>query len=192
MKQRPERKLTLLVKLNIYWTTEAHCFYKGFKNGFNILWFVELQTFRFCLLKLIYLYKIKSEIEKKSINARFSGDFFFFFAQCWQAVVDIYKCTWILNSRNNNYINPWHLFTNVTLVQLLCETQIWKDVGSGEICSRYGGQYLARATSDNPPALNVSHCQSTSASPISLGAESQPRVRQSKKMCFFSPFFQFQ
>lgn len=113
--------------------------------------------------------------------------FFVFFAQCWQALVDIHKCTWILNSRNNNYINPWHLFTNVTLVQLLCKTQICKDVGSGEICSRYGGQYLARATSDNPPALNVSHCQSTSASPISPGAESRPREREHKK-CVFSLF----
>lgn len=47
----------------------------------------------------------------------------------------------------------------------------------GKYASRYWGQYLARETSDNPPALNASHCQSTSTTPISLGTEHQPRVR---------------
>ena len=50
----------------------------------------------------------------------------------------------------------------------------------GKSASRYRGQYLARETSDNPPALNLSHCQSTSTTPISPGTEHRPRVRVQK------------
>lgn len=70
-------------------------------------------------------------------------------------------------------VSPWWC-SSVSLVFV-------KTWAQGKSASRYCGQYLARETSDDPPALNLSHCQSTSTTPISPGTEHRPRVRVQKK-----------